>query len=194
MITELPATSFRRLAVPAVAVFAGALLLGTLAAQTPDSASTPTASASAAEATPAAAPAKEDLIGVLKTAGNFKTFLKAIEAADLTGTLQKPGPLTVFAPTDTAFSKMPAGTLDELLKPENKAKLVKILSYHLAAGKFTGTDLAKADEVKTLEGTEIDVEASTDGKTIEVDDAKILGSDIAANNGVLHAVDTVLQP
>ncbi len=187
MISDPLATSFRRF-VPAAAIFAGALLISPLAAQTP----APAPSASPTATAPATA--KEDLVGLLKAAGNFKTFLKAIETADLTGTLQKPGPLTVFAPTDTAFSKMPAGALDELLKPENKAKLVKILSYHLAAGKFTGADLAKADEVKTLEGTEIDVEASTDGKTIEVDDAKILGSDIVATNGVLHAVDGVLQP
>ena len=138
--------------------------------------------------------AKEDLLSVLKASGNFKTFLKAVEAADLTGTLQKPGPYTVFAPTDTAFSKLPAATLDDLLKPENKAKLVKLLSYHIAANKFTAADLAKADEVKTLEGTEIDVETSADGKTIEVDDAKVLGNDIDASNGVLHAIDTVLQP
>ena len=133
-------------------------------------------------------------MGVLKAAGNFKTFLKAIAAADLVGTLQKPGPLTVFAPTDTAFSKMPAGALDELLKPENKAKLVKVISYHIAPVRLTAAELAKTDEVKTLESTEIDVDASADGKTIEVDEAKILGNDIEASNGVLHAIDGVLQP
>ncbi len=191
MISESSVLSLRRLS-PAILLLAGASLVTPLSAQTPEPTSTPTPSASPASTAPATA--KEDLVGVLKTAGNFKTFLKAVEAADLTATLQKPGPLTVFAPTDTAFSKMPAGALDELLKPENKAKLVKLLSYHLAAGKLTGTDLAKADEVKTLEGTEIDVEASTDGKTIEVDDAKVLGSDIEAANGLLHAIDSVLQP
>ena len=131
---------------------------------------------------------------MLKAAGNFKTFLKAIEAADLVGTLQKPGPLTVFAPTDTAFTKMRVGALDDLLKPENKAKLVKVLSYHLAQGKLTAADLRKTDEVKTLESTEMDVDSSADGKTIEVDDAKVLGDDIEATNGVLHAIDTVLTP
>ena len=99
-----------------------------------------------------------------QAAGNFKTFLKAVEAAGLTSTLQKPGPYTVFAPTDTAFSKLPAGTLDDLLKPENKAKLVATISYHIAAGKLTNADLSKTDEVKTLQGTEIDVDTSTDGK------------------------------
>ena len=170
----------------------GVVALATLDAQTPTPAPSDTPAAAPAASAPATT--KEDLISVLKAAGNFKTFLKAVDAADLTSTLQKPGPLTIFAPTDTAFSKMPTGTLDDLLKPENKAKLVKLLSYHVANGKFTASDLAKADEVKTLEGTEIDVETSTDGKTIEVDDAKILGSDIDASNGVLHAIDSVLQP
>lgn len=200
MISALPAPSTRRwlsavaakLGRPelyaAIAVLSGGLLTATLDAQIPSVA--PTASPTAA-ATPAT---KADLLSVLKAAGNFKTFLKAVEAADLSSVLQKPGQLTVFAPTDTAFSKMPAGTLDELLKPENKAKLVKLVSYHLASGKFTASDLVKADEVKTLEGTEIDVEASTDGKTIEVDEAKVLGNDIEAANGVLHAIDSVLQP
>ena len=172
----------------AVAISCSVLVTSGLHAQTPSP--IPTANLPA----PAVATAKEDLVSVIKAAGNFKTFLKAVEAADLTSTLQKPGPLTVFAPTDTAFSKMPTGSLDELLKPENKAKLVKLLSYHVASGKYTSADLAKADEVKTLEGTEIDVETSTDGKTIEVDEGKILGSDIEASNGILHAIDSVLQP
>ena len=184
----VPAPKTGRRWLRAATVFFNILVIASLPAQTP----APSPDASPTASVPATV--KEDLIAVLKAAGNFKTFLKAVEAADLGGTLQKPGPLTVFAPTDTAFSKMPAGALDELLKPENKAKLVKLLSYHVATGKFTGSELAKADEVKTLEGTEIDVEATTDGKTIEVDDAKILGSDIEASNGVLHAIDSVLQP
>ena len=108
--------------------------------------------------------------------------------------MQKPGPYTVFAPTDAAFAKLPAGHLDDLLKPENKAKLVSLISYHIANAKLTAVDLAKADEVKTLEGTEIDVDTSTDGKTIEMDESKVLGNDLEASNGVVHAIDTVLQP
>ena len=131
---------------------------------------------------------------VAKAAGNFKTFLKVIDAAGLTATLQKPGPYTLFAPTDTAFSKLPAGTLDDLLKPENKARLVATVSYHIAPSKLAAADLAKADEVKTLEGTEIDVDTSTDGKIIEIDEAKILGNDVEASNGIIHAIDAVLQP
>lgn len=138
--------------------------------------------------------AKDDLITVAKSAGNFTTFLKVVEAAGLTATLQQAGTYTVFAPTDTAFSKLPSGKLDELLKPENKAKLVALVSYHLASTKLTSADLSKTDEVKTLEGTEIDVDVTPDGKVIEVDDAKVLGSDLEASNGVLHSIDAVLQP
>ena len=171
----------------AVALFAS--LAPLLAASAQDDSPKPAA------ATPTAAPtAKEDLITVAKSAGNFTTFLKVVEAAGLTATLQQPGTYTVFAPTDTAFSKLPAGKLDELLKPENKAKLVALVSYHLSATKLTAADLAKTDEVKTLEGTEIDVDVTPDGKVIEVDDAKILGSDLDASNGVLHSIDAVLQP
>ena len=157
-------------------------------AQSPPPSPAPTA---AATGTPAV---KDDLIAIAQAAGNFKTFLKAVEAAGLTSTLQKPGPYTVFAPTDTAFSKLPAGTLDDLLKPENKAKLVATLSYHIAAGKYSNASLSKMDEVKTLQGTEVDVDTSTDGKVIEIDEAKILGADVEAANGVLHAIDAVLQP
>ena len=174
----------------AVVLCAASFLMWTgsaMLAQTPAPSPAPTAST-------APATAKEDLVAVAKAAGNFKTFLKAVEAAGLTATLQKPGPYTVFAPTDTAFTKLPAGTLDDLLKPENKARLVATISYHIAPVKLTAAELAKADEVKTLEGTEIDVDTSTDGKTIEIDEAKILGNDVEASNGIIHAIDGVLQP
>ena len=173
----------------------GPLLVANLAAQTPAPTPVEPAATPIAAATPVATPAtKEDLVGTLKQAGNFKTFLKAAEAAGLLATLQKPGPYTVFAPTDAAFAKLAAGTLDDLLKPENKAKLVTLLSYHISPTKVTGTELAKTDEVKTLEGTELDVDVNADGKTIELDDAKVLGNDLDASNGVVHAIDTVLQP
>ena len=188
---------FARSAVAATLLL-GAGLLVPASAQSPS----PSAASAAASAAPAVSPSatvatiptvKEDLIAVATSAGNFKTFLKAVEAAGLTSTLQKPGPYTVFAPTDTAFSKLPAGALDDLLKPENKAKLVATLSYHVAAGKYTNADLLKLDEVKTLQGTEVDVD-SPDGKIIEIDEAKILGVDVEAANGTLHAIDSVLQP
>lgn len=156
------------------------------------------AHAQSASPTPAVSPsvpaAKDDLITVAKAAGNFTTFLKIVDAAGLTATLQGPGTFTVFAPTDTAFSKLPAGKLDDLLKPENKAKLVALVSYHLSNTKLTAADLAKTDEVKTIEGTPIDIDVTPDGKVVEVDDAKVLGSDLEANNGVIHSIDAVLQP
>ncbi len=180
------------LSLSAAALYLGSALFSPLDAQTPAPAATSTPGATAALAV--ASVAKDDLITTAQAAGNFKTFLRAVEAAGLTNTLQKPGPYTVFAPTDTAFSKLPAGALDEMLKPENKAKLVATLSYHIAAGKFTNADLSKLDEVKTLQGTEVDVDTTADGKIIELDEAKILGADVEASNGILHAIDTVLQP
>ncbi len=178
----------------AVLAVAAGLLLCTdasiLRAQSPDSpAPAPTA---AAAVTPDAA--KGDVVAAAKAAGNFQTLLKALDAAGLTGTLQKAGPFTVFAPTDAAFAKLPAGTLDNLLKPENKAQLVALLSYHVAPAKYTAADLSRLDEVKTLEGTEVDIETSSDGKSIEVDEGKIVGSAVEASNGIIHPLDTVLQP
>ena len=167
----------------------GPLAVGSARAQT----DSPAASATPAATSPAPT-AKDDLVTVAKAAGNFTTFLKIVEAAGLTATLQGPGTFTVFAPTDTAFSKLPAGKLDDLLKPENKSKLVALVSYHLSNTKLTATDLAKTDEVKTIEGTPIDVDVTPDGKVVEVDDAKVLGSDLEASNGVIHSIDAVLQP
>ena len=161
-------------------------------AQTDTTVASPTPAASS-PSTPAPT-AKDDLITVAKAAGNFTTFLKVVDAAGLTATLQGPGTFTVFAPTDTAFSKLPAGKLDDLLKPENKAKLVALVSYHLSNTKLTAADLAKTDEVKTIEGTPIDIDVTPDGKVVEVDDAKVLGSDLEASNGIIHSIDAVLQP
>ncbi len=152
----------------------------------------------AASASPAAvaptAPAKGDVLAVLKADGKYGTFLKALDAAGLTGTLGQGGPYTVFAPTDEAFAKLPAGTLDRLLKPENKAKLVALMNYHIATGKVASAALAKMDEFKTLNGEEIDVDTSNDGKTIEMDDSKITAPDMQATNGVVHGIDAVLEP
>ena len=155
----------------------------------------PAASPSPAnDATAAAVAAKGTLLDVLKAAGKYSTLLKAVEAAGMTATLGQPGPFTIFAPTDDAFNKLPAGTLDRLLKPESKAKLVAVINYHIAPGKITLAALAKVDELKTLNGEEIDVDTSTDGKTIEMDDSKIVGPEVEASNGVVHTIDVVLQP
>ncbi len=144
---------------------------------------------------PASSPAEGgNIIAVAKAAGGFDTFLKAVKAAGLTDTLNGPGPFTVFIPTDEAFAKLPAGTLDNLLDPKNIEKLKATLSYHIAPKKLTAAEIAKVDEIKTLGPTEIDVDSSADGKTIELDDAKITKPDVAASNGLIQVIDLVLQP
>lgn len=143
-----------------------------------------------------AAPAEGggNILEVAKAAGNFETFLKAVKAAGLTDALHAAGPMTVFLPTDEAFTKLPAGTLDNLLDPKNVDKLKSTLSYHVAPRKWTAAEISKVDEIKTLGPTEIDVDASADGKTIELDDAKIVKTDLAASNGLIQVIDRVLQP
>lgn len=144
---------------------------------------------------PAQTPAPAgNLLAVIKAAGGHETFLKAIKAAGLTETLEGPGPLTVFVPTDEAFGKLPPGTLDTLLDPKNLDRLKSTLSYHVAPRKWSAAEIAKVDEIKTLGPTEIDVDATADGKTIELDDAKVVKADVAAANGVIHEIDRVLQP
>jgi uncharacterized surface protein with fasciclin (FAS1) repeats len=150
-----------------------------------------------AQTTPTPAPTespKGTILAVLKEAGKFSTLLKVVEAAGLTTTLEQPGPYTVFAPTDDAFAKLPAGTLDKLLKPESKGKLVTIVNYHIAPGKVGTAALSKLDELKTLSGEEIDVDTEPDGKTVEMDDSKIVPPEMEASNGVVHVIDAVLQP
>ena len=151
-------------------------------------------SSTAAAATSPAAAAKGNLLAVIKGAGKYATFLKVVDAAGLTSTLEQAGPYTVMAPTDEAFAKLPPGALDRFMKPENKAKLLAIVNYHIAPGKVALAALSKLDELKTLNGEEIDVDTSTDGKTIEMDDSKIIAPDLEASNGVVHGIDAVLQP
>ena len=145
-------------------------------------------------ATEVSAPAKGNLLAVMKTAGKYNTFLKALDAAGLTQTLDQAGPFTVFAPTDEAFAKLPGGALDRLLKPESKAKLAALMKYHLASGKVESAALARMDELKTLNGEEIDVDTTPDGKTIEMDDSRIIAPDLEATNGVVQGIDAVLEP
>ncbi len=126
-------------------------------------------------------------------AGQFKTLAAALGAAGLVATLKGPGPFTVFAPTDAAFAKLPAGTVETLLKPENKAKLVSILTYHVVAGKVMSASLAgKVTEAKTVEGMTVKIDATKGG--VSVNDAKVVAADIGATNGVIHVIDTVLIP
>jgi uncharacterized surface protein with fasciclin (FAS1) repeats len=135
---------------------------------------------------------KQNIVATAIAAGNFKTLAQALTAAGLVDTLSGPGPFTVFAPTDAAFAKLPAGTLDDLLKPENKAKLQGILKYHVVSGDVRAADVVKLDSAKTLEGKSVPVKVS--GETVKIGDATVTKTDIAASNGVIHVIDTVLLP
>ncbi len=136
------------------------------------------------------APGK-DIVAVASSSGSFNTLVAAVKAAGLVETLQGAGPFTVFAPTDEAFAKLPKGTVEELLKPENKAKLVAILTYHVVAGKVMAADV-KTMKAKTVNGQSLDVKV-TDG-AVTVDNAKVVKTDVAASNGVIHVIDTVVLP
>ena len=135
---------------------------------------------------------KADIVQTAVEAGSFNTLVTAVKAAGLVETLQGPGPFTVFAPTDEAFAKLPAGTVENLLKPENKSKLVAILTYHVVPGKVMSKDIAGMKTMaKSVEGSEIDVDA-TNG--VKVDDAKVVKADIETSNGVIHVIDSVIVP
>jgi uncharacterized surface protein with fasciclin (FAS1) repeats len=125
-------------------------------------------------------------------AGNFTTLVTAVKAAGLVDTLKGPGPFTVFAPTDEAFAKLPPGTLESLLKPENRAKLRRILMYHVVAGKVSSQDVVKLHSAKTAEGANVKIAAMDGG--VMINNAHVIKADIAASNGVIHVIDTVLMP
>jgi uncharacterized surface protein with fasciclin (FAS1) repeats len=131
-----------------------------------------------------------DLVETAVNAGNFNTLAKAVEAAELVEILKSPGPYTVFAPTDDAFAKLPAGTLDSLL--QDIPKLKKILMYHVANGDVRSDDLIQIDHAETLEGSIVAVD-SGDGK-VKVNDANVVKTDILTDNGVIHVIDAVLMP
>ena len=133
-----------------------------------------------------------DIVDTAISAGSFKTLDAAVKAADLVSTLKSKGPFTVFAPTDAAFAKLPAGTIASLLKPENKAKLVAILTYHVVPGKVMASDIAgKSLKVASVQGSKISVEAHSG---VMVDKAKVVKADVEASNGVIHVIDTVIMP
>ncbi len=134
---------------------------------------------------------KADIVAVAVGAGSFNTLVAAVKAAGLVETLQGAGPFTVFAPTDEAFAKLPKGTVENLLKPENKAKLVAILTYHVVAGKVMAADV-KTMQAKTVNGKMLDIKVA-DG-VVTVDKAKVVQTDIPASNGVIHVIDTVVLP
>lgn len=141
----------------------------------------------------AALPAKaKDIVDTAVGAGQFSTLVAAVKAAGLVDTLKGDGPFTVFAPTDAAFAKLPAGTVETLLKPENKEKLVAILTYHVIPGKVMSSDIAgKKMDVKTVEGADIKVDA-TNG--VMINQASVVTADVAASNGVIHVIDQVIMP
>ncbi|WP_113910776.1 fasciclin domain-containing protein [Roseovarius dicentrarchi] len=146
--------------------------------------------ASTALALPAMA-ADKDIVDTAVDAGSFGTLVAAVQAADLVETLKGDGPFTVFAPTDDAFAAPPEGTVEDLLKPENKDKLTAILTYHVVAGKVMSTDLSDGMTAATVQGD--DVTIMTEGGVM-VNDANVTSADIEASNGVIHVIDAVLMP
>lgn len=134
----------------------------------------------------------KDIVDTAAGAGKFQTLVTAVKAAGLVETLKGTGPFTVFAPTDEAFAKLPKGTVDDLLKPENKAKLAAILTYHVIPGKVMAADIkGKKTNVKTVQGSDLAVDA-TDG--VKINDATVTTADVATSNGVIHIIDTVVMP
>lgn len=136
-----------------------------------------------------AAEAPKDIVDTAVAAGSFKTLATALKAAGLIETLKGAGPFTVFAPTDEAFAKLPAGTLDALLK--DKAKLTAVLTYHVVAGKVMAADVVKLKSAKTVQGSNVTIDAT---KGVKVDGANVVKTDIACSNGVIHVIDSVILP
>lgn len=136
--------------------------------------------------------AKADIVDTAVAAGQFNTLAAALDAAGLVETLKGTGPFTVFAPTDAAFAKLPAGTVDSLLKPENREQLIAVLTYHVVAGKVMAGDVVKISKATTVQGSDIAISVS-DG-TVRINDATVVAADVAASNGVIHVIDTVILP
>jgi uncharacterized surface protein with fasciclin (FAS1) repeats len=134
----------------------------------------------------------QDIVDTAVGAGQFKTLAAALQAADLVNTLKGTGPFTVFAPTDAAFAKLPAGTAENLLKPENKEKLMAILTYHVVPGAVKSEQVTRLDEAKTVNGALVKV--STDHGKVMINDATVIKPDIAASNGIIHVIDKVILP
>lgn len=135
---------------------------------------------------------EKDIVETAVAAGSFQTLVAAVKAAGLVETLQSEGPFTVFAPTDGAFAKLPAGTVESLLKPENREKLVSILTYHVVPGRLMASDVVGSSYLKTVQGQMIKI-STKEGKAM-VDGATILKTDIGTSNGVIHVIDSVILP
>ena len=133
-----------------------------------------------------------DIVDTAVSAGKFKTLATALQAADLVGALKGEGPFTVFAPTDEAFAKLPAGTVEALLKPENKSKLAGVLTYHVVPGQVMAGQVVKLSGAKTLNGQQVNIK--TEGATVMIDGATVVTTDIKCDNGVIHIIDSVILP
>ena len=174
-------------------VVLSALLLVACGGESKPAETATTSAPAAAEPTAGTASASSDIVATAEAAGQFKTLLAAVRAAGLESTLKGPGPFTVFAPTDEAFAKLPAGTVDGLLKPENKEKLKAVLTYHVVSGSVMAADAVKLTEAKTVNGKSIKLSAA--GGTLSLNGkAKVVKADIAASNGVIHVIDSVILP
>jgi uncharacterized surface protein with fasciclin (FAS1) repeats len=136
--------------------------------------------------------ASKDIVDTAVAAGSFKTLAKALEAADLVETLKGAGPFTVFAPTDEAFAKLPADTLNDLLKPENRAKLRRILTYHVVPGRVSSSEVVKLRSAKAVSGDTIGIKAGD--AAVIVDTARVVKTDVQASNGLIHVIDAVMLP
>ena len=136
--------------------------------------------------------AQADIVDTAVAAGQFNTLAAALKAAGLVDTLKGPGPFTVFAPTDAAFAALPAGTVENMLKPENRDQLVKVLTYHVVPGKVPASRVVGMKSATTVQGGQLDIAASGDGVT--VGGARVTATDVAASNGVIHVIDKVLIP
>lgn len=136
--------------------------------------------------------AEKHIVDTAVAAGQFTTLATALKAAGLVETLQGPGPFTVFAPTDGAFAKLPAGTVENLLKPENKDQLTAILTYHVVPGSVMAADVVKLKQATTVNGKMLTIKAK--GDSVMIDEANVTATDIAASNGVIHVIDRVILP
>ena len=173
-------------------VLGGALLLAGCNGSTP---SEPAGEKSAKGPTEEPGQPEESLDDIVETAvaaDGFETLVTAIKAAGLVETLKGTGPFTVFAPTDEAFGKLPEGTLEDLLKPENKDKLTSILTYHVVPNKVLAAQVVKLDSAKTVQGGEVAI--TVEDESVKVDGANVTATDIECSNGVIHVIDAVLMP
>ena len=136
--------------------------------------------------------AGKTIVEIAAGAEDFSTLVAAVKAAGLVDVLSSKGPFTVFAPTNEAFAKLPEGTVESLLKPENKDKLIAVLKYHVVPGKVMAKDVVKVDSAKTAQGSSVTV--TVEGKTVKVDNATVVKTDIEASNGVIHVIDAVIIP